>query len=99
MHIQAQNAPFILSSTYMLRWSFSIIFFFFQLTGRAFDYPHLGAAGVIADEYLPQAQVEGDTDQYFPQAGIIGITPPLLFNKALGCLSDKYVIITRILYN
>lgn len=61
------------------------------MTGTAYDYPHLGAAGVIADEYLPKAEGEGETDQFFPQAGIIGISPARIFNKALGCLRDNYV--------
>ncbi|XP_011100800.1 uncharacterized protein LOC105178913 [Sesamum indicum] len=59
-------------------------------SGLAFEYPHLGAAGVVANEYLPRAENEGETDQYFPQAGIIGTTP-LIFSKALECLSDKYI--------
>ncbi|KAL3812292.1 hypothetical protein ACJIZ3_013560 [Penstemon smallii] len=60
--------------------------------GKAYDeYPHLGAAGVVANEYLPKAEVEGETNQYFPQAGIIGTGPAFIFNKALGCLSDKHI--------
>lgn len=67
------------------------------VTGMAYDYPHLGAAGVVANEYLPKAEGEGETDQYFPQAGIIGISPARIFNKALGCLRDNYVSDTIIL--
>ncbi|KAH6816722.1 pentatricopeptide domain protein 40 [Perilla frutescens var. frutescens] len=59
--------------------------------GTAYDYPHLGAAGVVANQYLPKAEDEGETDQYFPQAGIVGITPALIFKKAIGCLKDNYI--------
>ncbi|KAL6584170.1 hypothetical protein OROMI_003459 [Orobanche minor] len=59
--------------------------------GMAFDYPHLGAAGVVADQYLPKAEGEGETDRFFPQAGIIGISPSRIFNKALGCLKPNYI--------
>ncbi|KAL8484857.1 hypothetical protein ACS0TY_027231 [Phlomoides rotata] len=59
--------------------------------GRAYNYPHLGAAGVVANEYLPKAEVEGEVDQYFPQTGIIGTGAALLLGKALSCLSDKYI--------
>lgn len=60
------------------------------LTGTAYDYPHLGAAGVVADQYLPKAEGE-ETDHFFPQAGIIGIAPSRIYNKALGCLEANYV--------
>ncbi|KAL8047574.1 hypothetical protein ABFX02_07G008500 [Erythranthe guttata] len=72
----------------------SILFYVFVSAckfGIAYDYPHLGAAGVVADQYLPQAEVEGGADQSFPQTGIIGTTPALIFNKALECLSNKYI--------
>ncbi|CAA0834247.1 Glycine-rich protein family [Striga hermonthica] len=72
----------------------SIVFYIFASIckfGRAYEYPHLGAAGVVADEYLPKAEVEGETNQFFPEAGIIGTSPALIFNKALGCFSDKYI--------
>lgn len=59
----------------------------------AFDYPHLGAAGVVADQYLPKAEGEGELDHFIPQAGIIGsgISSSRIFNKALGCLKANYV--------
>ncbi|KAK6161032.1 hypothetical protein DH2020_002758 [Rehmannia glutinosa] len=72
----------------------SVVFYIFASIckfGKAYDYPHLGAAGVVANEYLPKAEVEGETDQYFPQAGIIGTSSALIFTKALGCLSDKHI--------
>ncbi|KAL0433947.1 UNVERIFIED_CONTAM: hypothetical protein Slati_2729000 [Sesamum latifolium] len=51
--------------------------------GRAYDYPHLGAADVVANEYVPQAEAEGGGTNYnFPQAGV-GTDPGLVFDKAL----------------
>lgn len=59
----------------------------------AFDYPHLGAAGVVADQYLPKAEGEGELDRFIPQAEIIGngISSSRIFDKALGCLRANYV--------
>ncbi|XP_073275797.1 uncharacterized protein [Primulina huaijiensis] len=59
--------------------------------GRAFDYPHLGAAGVFARGYLPEAEGEGQGDQYFPEAGLIGTNPALLLNEASECFNDKHI--------
>lgn len=60
------------------------------LSGTAYDYPHLGAAGVVADQYLPKAEHDGEIG-FFPQAGIIGTGPSRIFDKALGCLRANYV--------
>ncbi|KAL3626579.1 hypothetical protein CASFOL_030128 [Castilleja foliolosa] len=54
-----------------------------------YEYPHLGAADVIANEYLPKAEVEGENNQFSPQSGIIGTSP--IFSEALGCFSDKRI--------
>lgn len=63
-----------------------------SLAGRAYDYPYLGAAGVVANEYLPEAENEGGSSGYLPQGGVVGTSPDLiLFNKALKCFDDKYV--------
>ncbi|XP_022849013.1 uncharacterized protein LOC111371326 [Olea europaea var. sylvestris] len=60
--------------------------------GKAYeDHPHLGAAGVIAKEFLPKAEDEGETDQYFPQAGIINTNPANIVDKALKCFHDKNI--------
>ncbi|CAI9765833.1 unnamed protein product [Fraxinus pennsylvanica] len=60
--------------------------------GKAYeDHPHLGAAGVIAKEFLPRAEDEGETDQYFPQAGIINTNPANIVDKALECFHDNYI--------
>ncbi|KAG6431363.1 hypothetical protein SASPL_109442 [Salvia splendens] len=58
--------------------------------GTAYDYPHLGAAGVVADQYLPKAEHDGEIG-FFPQAGIIGTGPSRIFDKALGCLKANYI--------
>lgn len=76
---------------YMLGFTYLFIFPDIFFVGMAFDYPHLGAAGVVADQYLPKAEGEGETDRFFPQAGIIGLSPSRIFNKALGCLKPNYV--------
>lgn len=59
-------------------------------TGRAFDYPHLGVVGVFARECVPEAEGEGQRDQYFPEAGLIGTNPALLLNKVSKCFNDKH---------
>ncbi|PIN19232.1 hypothetical protein CDL12_08085 [Handroanthus impetiginosus] len=71
--------------------AFVMICIFVCAFGQAYDYPHLGAAGVVANEYLPQAEAEGETDQYYPKEGIINTRPAVLFSKALECLEDKYI--------
>ncbi|KAL0367788.1 UNVERIFIED_CONTAM: Acetate/butyrate--CoA ligase AAE7, peroxisomal [Sesamum radiatum] len=59
---------------------------------RAYNYPHLGAADAVANEYVPRAEAEGGgTNQNFPQAGVVGTDPGLVFNKALECFNDKYI--------
>lgn len=66
--------------------------FIYFLTGRAYEDPHLGAAGVIANGYVPPAEGEGETDEYYPQPGVVGTNnPDHVFTKALECLHDKYV--------
>ncbi|KAL2464177.1 uncharacterized protein Fot_52133 [Forsythia ovata] len=66
-------------------------------SGKAYDdMPHLGVAVVIANEYLPQAEDEGETDQYLPQAGIIGTNLSNIVEKALECFQDKYVSNSRL---
>ncbi|KAL2454955.1 putative Pentatricopeptide repeat-containing protein [Abeliophyllum distichum] len=55
------------------------------------DTPHLGAAEVIANEFLPQAEDEEETDQYLPEAGIIGTHPSNIVEKALECFHDKHI--------
>ncbi|XP_073042227.1 uncharacterized protein [Primulina eburnea] len=59
--------------------------------GRAYDYPHLGAAGVVADEYLLEAENEGGSGGYLPQGGVVGASPDLIFNKVFECFDDKYI--------
>ncbi|XP_073133880.1 uncharacterized protein [Henckelia pumila] len=59
--------------------------------GRAYEYPNLGAAGVVANDYLPEAGNEGGSSGYLPQGGIVGTSSDLIYNKALECFGDKYI--------
>ncbi|KAK6146218.1 hypothetical protein DH2020_020087 [Rehmannia glutinosa] len=60
--------------------------------GKAYNYPDLGAASVVANEYVAEAEGEGESDDhYFPQTGVAGTDPGLVFDKALECLNDKYI--------
>lgn len=78
-------------------YSLVLMFLLLPLTGKAYeDHPHLGAAGVIAKEFLPKAEDEGETDQYFPQAGIINTNPANIVDKALKCFHDKNVSNSRL---
>ncbi|KAH6820248.1 hypothetical protein C2S53_011968 [Perilla frutescens var. hirtella] len=61
--------------------------------GRAYeDDHHLGGAGVVAAEFVPEAEAEGERDDhYFPHEGEEGRhDPEPLFTKALECFNDGY---------
>ncbi|GFP85271.1 hypothetical protein PHJA_000670800 [Phtheirospermum japonicum] len=55
--------------------------------GNAYNYPHLGAASVLTNEYVPKAEAEGDGEHYYPQTGLV-------FDKALECLDDRNIYIS-----
>ncbi|KAG8372902.1 hypothetical protein BUALT_Bualt12G0115400 [Buddleja alternifolia] len=60
--------------------------------GRALENPSLGAAGVVAYEYLPEAKAdEGESDHNFPEDGVEGTNPDDIFNKAIECFNDEAV--------
>lgn len=96
-------------------YSLVLMFLLIPLTGKAYedltgkadeDHPHLGAAGVIANEYVPGAEDEGgegegevegegegegEGDHHFPEGGTINSNPANIVDKALECFHDKYV--------
>lgn len=61
-------------------------------TGGAYNDPRLGAAGVIADEFVPPAEGEegeADHDEYYPHEH--GVDEGALINKALECFDERHV--------
>ncbi|KAI3459235.1 hypothetical protein Pfo_015898 [Paulownia fortunei] len=45
----------------------------------------------FANEFVPEAEGEGETDQHFPEPGVVETDPGLVFDKALECLNDKHI--------
>ncbi|GFP99626.1 hypothetical protein PHJA_002106700 [Phtheirospermum japonicum] len=61
--------------------------------GRAFEYenPHLGAAGVVANEYLPKAEIYSSCNEArrLTQSGELNIPPEYAVEYCNGaCLSE-----------
>ncbi|XP_073050375.1 uncharacterized protein [Primulina eburnea] len=47
--------------------------------------------GVVADEYLPEAENEGGSSGYLSQGGGVGTSQDHIFNKVLECFDDKNI--------
>lgn len=62
--------------------------------GGAYEDPRLGAAGTLANDYVPQAEGEGEADhEYYPHEQ--GVDVGTVFTKALECFDDRHVSIYR----
>ncbi|KAL8486150.1 hypothetical protein ACS0TY_023023 [Phlomoides rotata] len=64
-------------------------------TGGAYDHPRLGAAGIVANDYVPEALPEaegeeGEADhEYYPHEQ--GVDVGTVFTKALECFDDRHI--------